>query len=272
MQVWELATGKMVGAFVDRNPIKDWPGVRWTPDEALALRILPTAVHIFTGKPFAHVPIYRINQPGISVARFSPIAPYKVATFIAEKKGKPALITAYRHGEYEGKPMFRQNFFNAQSGVLKWSPSGQYLIAHFRTDQDKSGGSYYGKSSAQLINIARKGGSAVMFPHPVHDIAWAPHKDEFVVIYGSKPYCTELYDGLGKLIGKLSTEKRNQVEWSPHGRFFCVGAFGSMQGHIDFFDRDTLKNLGSTQVGTSSTNWHTPNNRSRIWKGCCVWS
>lgn len=39
-----------------------------------------------------------------------------------------------------------------------------------------------------------------------------------------------------------------QVVWSPHGIFFVLAGFGNMAGDMDFWDRASLKKLGSNNA------------------------
>lgn len=160
---------------------------------------------------------------GQNVANFSVApgsAPYKVALFVPEKKGKPASVKIYQFGSLD-VPIATKSFYKAQDVTLKWSPTGSALIIETRTDIDTSGKSYYGETG--LFFLQSDGLYDCIVPltkeDTVNDVAWDPTGRGFVVIAGVIPAHAALYDNKSVPIFEFGAAPRNHVSWSPHGRF-----------------------------------------------------
>jgi len=133
---------------------------------------------------------------------------------------------------------------------LKWNSEGTALLAQANSDVDETGESYFGTSTLYWMKSDGKAQCKVCGPEDglVQDVAWAPGKNEFLMIIGMMPATTKLYDGTtGKMVkdGNLGTSRRNTIRWNPFGRFFVVGGFGALPGDLDFFDRPSGETLCS---------------------------
>jgi uncharacterized protein with WD repeat len=90
---------------------------------------------------------------------------------------------------------------------------------------------------------------------PVHEAAWSPNSEEFVVVYGFMPAKATIYTA-SKCEPKyqLGAGPHNTVRWNPFGRFICLAGFGNLPGDIKFFDRKAdgkYKLVGSTRAACS---------------------
>ena len=90
---------------------------------------------------------------------------------------------------------------------------------------------------------------------PVHEAAWSPNSEEFVVVYGFMPAKATIYNA-SKCEPKyqLGAGPHNTVRWNPFGRFICLAGFGNLPGDIKFFDRKAdgkYKLVGSTRAACS---------------------
>ena len=73
---------------------------------------------------------------------------------------------------------------------------------------------------------------------PVHDAAFSPKIDEFVVVYGYMPANATIFSSLKcEPIYQLGAGPHNTVRWNPFGRFLCLAGFGNLPGDMQFFDR-----------------------------------
>jgi translation initiation factor 2A len=69
------------------------------------------------------------------------------------------------------------------------------------------------------------------------------------------PAMAALYNFKGNKIHDFGKAARNTITWSPHGRFFAIAGFGSLQGAMDFYDHSTMKKIGHTSAGSPPTSW-----------------
>ncbi|GMF12945.1 unnamed protein product [Phytophthora lilii] len=201
------------------------------------------------------------NVANFSVAPGS--APYKVALFVPEKKGKPASVKVYQFPNSLDIPPATKSFYKAQDVSLKWSPTGSALIIETRTDIDTSGKSYYGETG--LFFLQSDGEYDCIVPltkeGTVHDVAWDPTGRGFVVIAGAMPAHATLYDNKALPVFEFGAAPRNHVSWSPHGRFLCLAGFGNLRGDMDFWERNKLKKMGPATSNSATTFAWSPDSR-----------
>ena len=254
--VWSVANGGAIAArFSQRSYSRDkWPYVSWTSDEAMACRCVSNEVHLYDGANLGGGIVDRIRRPGVAHAVISSgPAPYKIALFVAEKKGVPAIVSLFQHPQLE-RPVCSQSFFRAQDVKLMWSPTGEAVLAYTSTDVDATGKSYYGETGLYLL---RADGEACAVPQqkegPMYDVAWGPTGKAFVVVAGTMPARATLFDARCKPVFDFGAQPRNTVAWSPHGRFLCLAGFGNLPGEMDFWDVNKLKKIGAA-VADGATN------------------
>lgn len=190
------------------------------------------------------------------------VAPYKVALFVPEKKGKPASVKIYQFPGVE-TIVASKSFYKAQDVIMKWSPNGSSLIIQTSTDVDTSGKSYYGETG--LFFLQSDGQYDCIVPltkeGTVHDVQWDPTGRGFIVLVGSMPCNATLYDNKALPIFEFGAAPRNHVSWSPHGRFVCIAGFGNLRGDMDFWERNKLKKMGSANANSATTFAWSPDSR-----------
>lgn len=200
------------------------------------------------------------NTANFSVAPGS--APYKIAAFVPEKKGKPASVRVYQFPGLE-TVVAHKSFFKAQDVTMKWSPTGSALIIETRTDVDTTGKSYYGETG--LFFLQSDGQYDCIVPltkeGPIHDVQWDPTGRGFVVLAGAMPANATLYDNKAIPIFEFGAAPRNHVSWSPHGRFLCLAGFGNLRGDMDFWERNKLKKMGSANANSATCFAWSPDSR-----------
>lgn len=219
---------------------------------------------LYNGRDLTSGSIGQINVPHVANFSVAPgSAPYKLALFIPEKKGKPAGVQIYHFPNSLDIPTAAKSFYKAQDVSLKWAPSGSALIVETRTDIDTSGKSYYGETG--LFFLQSDGEYDCIVPltkeGTVHDVAWDPTGRGFVVIAGAMPAHATLYDNKAAPIFEFGAAPRNHVSWSPHGRFLCIAGFGNLRGDMDFWERNKLKKIGSATSNAATTFAWSPDSR-----------
>ncbi|KAI9916732.1 hypothetical protein PsorP6_016965 [Peronosclerospora sorghi] len=263
--VWDVTTGKEVDRFHHKSYTRDkWPPLQWSSDETICARQSANGVVFYSGRDIAAGAIGQINVPHVANFSVAPGgAPYKVALFLPEKKGKPASVKIYEFPKSLDMPIATKSFFKAQDVTLKWSPTGEALIIETRTDIDTSGKSYYGETG--LFFLQSDGEYDCIVPltkeGTVHDVAWDPTGRGFIVIAGAMPANATLYDNKALPIFEFGAAPRNHVSYSPHGRFLCLAGFGNLRGDMDFWDRNKLKKMGSATSNSATTFAWSPDSR-----------
>ncbi|KAG6621255.1 Eukaryotic translation initiation factor 2A [Phytophthora cinnamomi] len=263
--VWDATTGKEVARFNHKSYTRDkWPPLQWSSDETICARQSANGVVLYSGRDIAAGSIGQINLPNVANFSVAPgSAPYKVALFVPEKKGKPASVKIYQFPSNLDTPTATKSFYKAQDVALKWSPTGSALIIETRTDIDTSGKSYYGETG--LFFLQSDGEYDCIVPltkeGTVHDVAWDPTGRGFVVIAGAMPAHATLYDNKALPVFEFGAAPRNHVSWSPHGRFLCLAGFGNLRGDMDFWERNKLKKMGSATSNSATTFAWSPDSR-----------
>ena len=123
------------------------------------------------------------------------------------------------------------------------------------TDVDATGQSYYGETSLYFLSITGNFDCRVDLPQPgpIHDVSWSPNSKEFIVVYGSMPARSTLFDHRAAPMYELGTGARNTIKYSPTGRFFFIAGFGNLAGELDVWDRKSFKKIASISASNSST-------------------
>merc|ERR1740124_640883 len=91
---------------------------------------------------------------------------------------------------------------------------------------------------------------------PIHDVQWSPQGGEFAVVFGFSPSRTALFNDKCEMTFDFGEAPRNTISWSPHARFLAIAGFGNLSGELSFWDRKTLKCLGTVEAHmTVSYEW-----------------
>lgn len=87
---------------------------------------------------------------------------------------------------------------------------------------------------------------------PVHAVRWAPDSAHFVVVSGFMPAGMVLFTRDGVPSFEFGKDHKNQVHWSPLGRFVLLCGFGTLDGAIDVWDAATRKVVGRCKAKSTS--------------------
>lgn len=244
--------------------LQAWPSLQWSSDETICGRQSANGVVLYSGRDVGAGSVGQVTLPNTTSFSIAPgPAPYKIALFVPEKKGKPASVKVYQFPDSLGTVVAAKSFYKAQDVKLKWSPTGSALVIETRTDVDTSGKSYYGETG--LFFLQSDGQYDCVVPltkeGQVHDVQWDPTGRGFVVLAGPMPCNATLYDSKAVPVFEFGAAPRNHVSWSPHGRFLCIAGFGNLRGDMDFWERNKLKKMGSANSNSATTFAWSPDSR-----------
>ncbi|KAG8462427.1 hypothetical protein KFE25_012247 [Diacronema lutheri] len=256
--VWRLSDGSVASRLKQKSFARDkWPSTPWSADESLCAQLATGEVQFHDGHegPGVRPPIARLKLPNVSKFQLAPSSQpaQRIATFVPEHNGGPAMVRVYEYPRLEAGAYVRQKaFYKAQSVELKWAPSGVGLLVLAHTDEDKSNRSYYGETSLFYVPASKEGteGNVPRVKEgPVHDVAWSPMADVFCCVHGFMPAVSIIYNAALQPVFRLGTEApRNTVRWSPHGHLLALGGFGNVGGGLDFWDVEQRLLLNSVDA------------------------
>ncbi|KAG6556078.1 hypothetical protein Mapa_002019 [Marchantia paleacea] len=257
LTLWDLKTGSIAFQLFQKTQSKsNWPAVQFSDDETLACRLVTNEVHFYDGKDFQKGIIDKLRVPGIAGVQLSHAPGSHIAAYVPEIKGAPASARIYKVSDVsEGEPVARRSFFKSSTAQLIWNKGSTGLLVLATSDVDKTNKSYYGETRLHFLTTNGKHEGAVPLNKdgPIHDVQWSPSGEEFIVVYGFMPARTTLFSKECKSLFDFGSGPYNTVRWNPHGHFICFAGFGNLPGDMVFWDRQTLKLLGSTKAACSVT-------------------
>ncbi|KAI8851936.1 eukaryotic translation initiation factor eIF2A-domain-containing protein [Chytridium lagenaria] len=209
--VWDVRTGSQVSSFSQKNQ-NGW-NVQWTSNESYMARNVTGEVHLFDVKTLregstvtARLKVENLGSFSLSPNGISPI----IAVFIPEKKGSASIYSA---------PIAQRSFFNADYVDFHWNAEGSAVLVLTHVEVDKTGQSYYGKSSLHFLSTSGSFESQVgVGDGPIHAVDWSPNSKEFIVVHGAMPSKATMFDHRAETLFEFPSAPRNFVKYSPHGR------------------------------------------------------
>lgn len=248
-----------------------WPTLQFSADESIASRVVTNEVHIYH-LDNSVTRLFRLRVPRVSTHKISPGKPFFVA-FIPETKGQPGSVRLYdvpsgtNGGVSETEPLAHKSFFRVQEVVYEWAANGSAVLILGSSEIDATNQSYYGESTLMFMRTDRTLQCKVPLDKegPVHDAAFSPRIDEFVVVYGHMPANATIFSSIKcEPIYQLGAGPHNTVRWNPFGRFICLAGFGNLPGDMRFFDRKAdgkYKLIGKARAACSVSAEWSPNGR-----------
>ena len=217
LMVWATTTGELVTHYVCKvlGQKSLWPLLKWSDDEAVAYRLVSNEMHFFDGHAPTQQAVHKLRVEGIAKCALAPgVGPtHHVATFVPEKKGAPAVVRLWKHGDYgEGRFLASKSFYKASEVSLMWSPKSDALLIHTHTEVDRSGKSYYGETGLFFMTLAGKVSNVTLNKEgPIHDVQWSPAGDEFAVVFGFSPSRTALFNSKCEMTFDFGEAPRNSL-------------------------------------------------------------
>jgi translation initiation factor 2A len=147
-----------------------------------------------------------------------------------------------------------KTFYKADRVTMYWNDLGTNLLVLTMTDVDKSNKSYYGETNLYYLAVAGNFDCRVPLDKegPIHDVSWGPDSKEFIVVYGSMPAKTTLFDHRATPVFDFGINPRNFIKYNPQGRTICIAGFGNLNGTVDLWDRKTLKKVNTFAASNAS--------------------
>lgn len=103
LRIWRVATGELACHWHQKvlGEKALWPAIGWSVDEELAYRLVSNEVHFFDGQAPTQAAVQKLRVENVAQCSIEPTgAPHHIATFVPEKKGAPAVLRLWKHGDY----------------------------------------------------------------------------------------------------------------------------------------------------------------------------
>lgn len=150
------------------------------------------------------------------------------------------------------EPLFSKVMDKAQEGKFLFSPTGENLLIWTQTTHDETGKSYYGEHQVFYYNPEKKALKSVpTYEGPIHDVAWNPNGQNFIVISGYMPAGSVLFDSQCVPKFEFGKHHRNTIKYSPLSRFLCLAGFGNLSGDMDIWDLTIMKKIGQCKANSA---------------------
>ncbi|KAI9258737.1 eukaryotic translation initiation factor eIF2A-domain-containing protein [Phascolomyces articulosus] len=249
--IWDAIKGEQIAEFSQKQ-LNNW-NFQWTDDEKYCARMVTGEVQFWESKNAGKAVWARLKLEGVAKFSLSPGKAPAVAVFIPERKGAPAIVRMYSIPNFN-QALSNKTFYKADSVQMFWNDLGTNLLVLTQTDVDKTGKSYYGETNLYYLAVAGNFDCRVPLDKEgaVHDVTWGPDSKEFVVVYGSMPAKTTLFDHRANAIFSFGIDPRNFVRYNPQGAIIAVAGFGNLNGTIDLWDRKTLKKINTFNAPNAS--------------------
>lgn len=288
LRVWRLPSkkgdgpAKELAAFLHKQQ-HNW-SLQWTSDETFFARQVGNEVRFHRADDASRA-AFQLRAEHLGGFALSPGAYPKAAIFLKEANGEPAAVKIFLLPNVQA-PVAAKHFFKADKVQFMWSPTGKHLLALTHTDVDSTGQSYYGENSLYFLagDGSFDGRVSLDKAGPVHDVAWGPRGDEYVVSYGYMPSRLTLFNLKCEPAFIFPVESKNCVKYSPAGNLIAFGGFGNLPGYVEIWTRSgtALRCVGSLQAtGSSIFEWApsghclvtaTVTPRLRVDNGYRIWS
>lgn len=250
--VFDAKTGELRWSFqLKKMTEMGWPALKWNALETRCCRMVSDGVVIMDGRLRREGEPAKLAVPGINAFEVSPGAGSGfIAVCTPERKGGPATCRIYSLESLE-TPTASKSFFKAENVSLLWNHTGSALLVLTSMDVDDTGQNYYGNTNLYFMRPDGQEDCIVASAAdgPVHDVAWSPTQDEFLLLHGDLPCNMSLHDGR-KAQKRMDFGKgrRNTVKWNQFGRFVLLGGFGNLRGDMDFWNKTGKALMASTQM------------------------
>lgn len=82
----------------------------------------------------------------------------------------------------------------------------------------------------------------------IHDVKWSAAGDYFIVISGTQPSTSTLYDKEGNPLFEFGKRYRNTIRIDPFSNAAIIGGFGNLAGEIDIWSLGKQYEIGKTKA------------------------
>jgi len=248
--VWDILTGKRKRGFMGppRSMIGPdgsipWPIFQWSHDDTYFARLNENAISVYQTPDMGLLDKKSIKIPHIRHFAWSP-KDNVLAYWTPEVNDSPARVTLI---DLPSKKELRQKaLFSVSSIVLHWQQEGKFLCCKVDRLTKSKKGQF---TNFELFRVKAKDIPVEVVEYKEKDtvnaFGWEPQGDRFAVIHGhsDQPGRTDItfftMEGASGELKKLfALEKKtaNQLHWSPKGRFILLGAVGTQNGNLEWYD------------------------------------
>lgn len=161
------------------------------------------------------------------------------------KDEKPTLsVSVFEFGEkiiLEHKRIFN----NVQEANLICNSKGSIILVNAHRYVDPSSNSYYGMEKVFFYNLVLKQfDTVVTYKGNIHNVKIDSSEKQFMVISGSVPSFSVLYEEHNNPAFMISHDFRNQVFFAPNNAFVALTGFGSLNGEIEIWNYLKKEQIG----------------------------
>ena len=212
--------------------------------EVLAVQTKPTEIDLFLEHDSKLNHRYKIEIPTQIVDFY--VRP-GLAFLIADdlKDGKATIsVSVYRLLD---KPVLdhKRVFNNVQEAKMHISDDGSVALVNAHRIMDTTGNCYYGLEIVFFYNQNNKiFDDVVSHKGSIHDVKLSHCQKNFVVVSGSVPSFTVLYDAKNNPLHMMSHDFRNQIFSAPNDAFVAIAGFGSLTGEIEIWNYQKKEFIG----------------------------
>lgn len=159
LHVYKTDNWELYKTFTHKKQI-NWH-LQWTDDETVCGHMINDDVIFYENNNFDCI-VHRINFAKIRGFSVAPgVAPFHVLCYTPSVAGQPGLSRLFQYPKFEAQQsVANKTFFQADKVEFHWNAKGTNALLVTSTEIDKTGASYYGKTT--LHYMATDGNSAMV--------------------------------------------------------------------------------------------------------------
>lgn len=244
--------GEIVAQHIWKSGSKEGcENISWTNDELYMARreaMSAKSLHVYETKVSIQKEFDTITQDKITSFKFSPHGgdESKPYFLVVGSSGETCCLTKF----YQMKTCDKEKFKNLSKGgqeiTFVFAPNGHAVIVWCQYIVDKTGQSYYGNHDLRYVQLGggNKRSKVAVFDSQVHDVAWSPDSEDFIVISGKQPAVCTIYSKNCVPTFEFGRMHVNTIRYNPFSNLVLLGGFGGLVGEMQFWDKDSLKLIG----------------------------
>ncbi|XP_071508734.1 eukaryotic translation initiation factor 2A-like [Diadema antillarum] len=281
VNVWDIATGRCVKSYILRQHDAWQP--QWTNDERICAVQANSEIHFFENRDYGKI-VNRLHLPKVMCQMSKAGSPPHVAAHIPGNKGAPHAVRLFQYPKFDGpgSMLANKSFYKADKVEMLWNRKGSAVLVVATQEVDSTGSSYYGETSLHFLSVTGDS-SNVSFGKkgPIYSVDWNPNSTEFCVVYGFMPAKATLFNLKCEPVYDFGTGPRNCVYFNPQGTMLALGGFANLRGHIQIWDRKSLKMISQSQAADATVFQWSPDGqhyatavcapRLRVGNGYKIW-
>ncbi|KAG5675371.1 hypothetical protein PVAND_005280 [Polypedilum vanderplanki] len=250
--IYDADTGKELISFVMKKHSEWEPFI--SNDETLLAIMMSGDVHFYNIANGTFTKTTQKLSGKVGSFSLSPGQNTHVALYLQGVKGSPSMAKLFKYPNLDASAtVASKSFSQADKVEMIWNKKGNGCLIITSTDVDTTGVSYYGKQALHFLatnsdsfSVPLKGDG------PIHNVAWSPKSNQFIVVYGYEPANASLFNMKCDIVFDFGTGIRNCIYWNDFGNLVLFGAFGNLRGNIEVWDLSKKQQV-STSLATDTT-------------------